>query len=73
MKRWLVITFSVLIIVGASLAGWLWHQKTQSPAGTPSGAHVLSYANAGLSSVGADIYNQTNATQLDLSHNSLRS
>jgi Leucine-rich repeat (LRR) protein len=79
------IVITVLVIVVLGLGGWLVYDKTkhtttpsssgsssQSNSGA-SDARILNYSNKGLTSVGSDIYSQTDATQLILSYNNLKS
>jgi Leucine-rich repeat (LRR) protein len=80
-----VITILAIIVLG--FGGWAIYSHTKhttnpyssSGSGTSqttqgaSDAKVLDYSHQGLSSVGPSIYNQTDATQLILSYNSLKS
>lgn len=81
------IVIAVLVVAILGLGGWLIYEKhnhttttsttttstsNQATASTKD-AGVLNYAHQNLTSVGPDIYNQTDATQLILSYNNLTS
>lgn len=84
MKKFLLV---ILVVAVIGLGGWLVYNKTKHPTTqtnssstassqltTQAGdAKVLNYAHHGLTSVGSDIYDQTDATQLILSNNNLSS
>ena len=83
MKNTIIIILAVVIV---TLGGWLIYDKTKSHNSTISNtsssgqtisqsnnSDVLNYSSKGLTSVGPDIYNQTTATTLILSNNSIKS
>ena len=82
MKKWIIAIVTIIVL---SFGGLLIHGKTKSTSPTSSNtstsdqtrsqsnpAGVLDYNSRGLTSVGPSVYNQTTATTLILSNNSIR-
>ena len=75
MKKLLIVVCVVLIAIGLVFVGIKIGTKNSSSASNNSssqtGEKILDYSNKGLTKVGPDIYNQTNATALILSKNEI--
>lgn len=77
------VLLAILVVIVMGLGGWIGYEKLQQARPSSSGAiqtgsnasagKVLDFSHQNLTSVGANIYDQIDATQLILSYNSLRS
>jgi Leucine-rich repeat (LRR) protein len=78
MKRTIIIALALITagLVGAALYAQYAPRPIDETADKQQAAPVgksLNYANKGLTAVGANVYNQTDAVELDLSYNNLTS
>jgi len=78
MKKPLLVVLAIIVL---AVGGWIIYDQTQSNSpstmgtdtnNTSSNTEILDLSNQGLTSVGPDIYNQTDVTTLILSNNSIR-